>query len=161
MISATPLAEKLQNFFGVFLQFQIGVDIVKGDNPLCLYHYSNRGVYVYASTETILEQALNHIGFLHEKPEDIPICCGDILKIDANGNTTRECFDDSTLGCGTYFNPWYYTGMESMTDETYLDELKSVAAAFGYTPESIDRLHRMGFLPDEIEDFLYENAGVM
>ena len=40
--------------------------------------------------------------------------------------------------------------------DPYLEELKSVARSFGYTPESIDRLLAMGFYPEEVEEFLYE-----
>lgn len=32
--------------------------LVKGDNPLCLYHFPRLGVYLYASTEEILCRAL-------------------------------------------------------------------------------------------------------
>lgn len=32
---------------------------------------------------------------------------------------------------------------------------KSVAAAFGYTPEDIDQLYQEGFTPEELEDALY------
>lgn len=39
-----------------------------------------------------------------------------------------------------------------------LDELKSVAVCYGYTPESINRLIRQGFLPEEIEELLYEES---
>lgn len=36
--------------------------LVKGDNPLCLYHYPRLGVYLYASTEEILRKALRKQG---------------------------------------------------------------------------------------------------
>lgn len=42
----------------------------------------------------------------------------------------------------------------SMPD-SYLEEVKSVASAFGYTPEAIDRLAAMGFSAEELEEFLY------
>ena len=37
----------------------------------------------------------------------------------------------------------------------YLEEIKSVAAAFGYTPDEIDELAEEGFSPEELEEFLY------
>ena len=43
-----------------------------------------------------------------------------------------------------------------MSDDSYIDELKSVAGAFGYSPDMVDELTREGFLPEEIEEFLYE-----
>ena len=46
-----PPAEKLQNFFGVFLQFQIGVD--KESNPRTEYELHKEGVvYVYKISKT-------------------------------------------------------------------------------------------------------------
>lgn len=39
--------------------------------------------------------------------------------------------------------------------DCYLDEIKSVAAAFGYTPEAIDRLASMGFSAEDLKGFLY------
>lgn len=156
-------AEQLMGSFTLtVLDEQDNLYFVKGDNPLCLYHYLKRGVYIYASTEMILDRALQQIRFLDEDPEEIPLHCGDILKIDAKGSTTRERFDDSTLCCGAYFRPWSYcAGPWSAADKAYLDELKSVAASFGYTPESIDQLVRRGFPPEDIEEFLYEGIGVI
>ena len=43
-----------------------------------------------------------------------------------------------------------------LSDRQYLDEIKSVAMSFGFTPEEIDRLSSQGFSPDEIEELLYE-----
>jgi len=34
--------------------------------------------------------------------------------------------------------------------DSYLEEVKSVASAFGYTPEAIDRLAAMGFSAEEL-----------
>ena len=35
---------------------------IKGDNPICLYHYPEWGLYVYASTEKILRTARGSFG---------------------------------------------------------------------------------------------------
>lgn len=40
-------------------------------------------------------------------------------------------------------------------DSCYWDDLKSVAPAFGYTPDDIDALAAEGFSPEELEEFLY------
>lgn len=39
-----------------------------------------------------------------------------------------------------------------------MDELKSVACYYGFSPESVDRLLESGFSTDDIEEFLYEGA---
>ena len=39
--------------------------------------------------------------------------------------------------------------------EVALDELKTVALAFGYSPEDVDLLAAQGFTADELEDLFY------
>ena len=86
-----------------------------------------------------------------------------ILRIDEAGKITRSQFDDSNL-----FSSWHgliwrnypYGSRQKATPqlaipESYLEEVKSVASAFGYTPETIDRLAAMGFSAEELEEFLY------
>ncbi len=135
--------------------------IIRGDNPLCLFHFKHAGVYVYASTEEILRKALSKAKVIRETPKPIEINCGDILRIDADGQITRDQFNTSRLFSSRYYFRPYSTGWDSLQlaldDETdlYLDELKAVATAFGYTPEMIDRLVARGFTPEDIEELLY------
>ena len=42
-----------------------------------------------------------------------------------------------------------------LPEPRYLEQLKSVAASFGYTAEQIDQLLLEGWSTDEIEDALY------
>ena len=37
----------------------------------------------------------------------------------------------------------------------YIEDLKSVAAYQGYSPEDIDELLENGFAPEEIEEYIY------
>ena len=81
---------------------------------------------------------------------------GDILRIDAKGQRLLHRFDDTKLyDYMGYLNCWPTCGTVRLTagDRAYLDELKAVASAYGYSPESIDRLASHGFLPEEIEEF--------
>ena len=39
--------------------------------------------------------------------------------------------------------------------ENHLDEIKAVAAMFGYTPEDIDAMAEQGLTPEDLEDWLY------
>ena len=54
--SLRKVAEQVQGTF-VFtvLDAQDNLYFVHGDNPLCLYHFPKQGIYVYASTQSILE----------------------------------------------------------------------------------------------------------
>lgn len=136
--------------------------IVKGNNPICLLHFPSLGLYLYASTEEILHRAMSQMDLGTYKPCRIPLDCGDILRIDRDGALTRSEFDDyrlfarwrSPLWDMSYRYPWKEAQI-SVPEESYLDEIKSVASAFGYAPEEIDRLAEMGFSPEELEDYLY------
>ena len=134
---------------------------VKGDSPMCLYYYPGCGVYLYASTESILNRALVQLDLHLGRPEQIVLDCGDILKITHTGKREMGTFETSS-----FLDPWDDCSLRPVQTEErsgsctvereYLEELKSVAAYYGYAPESIDRLLDSGFSTDEIEEFLYE-----
>ena len=153
--SLKRMAEDLMGSFTItVLDTQDNVYFVRGDNPMALYHFPRLGLYMYASTEPILQEALKRLSLSGEMAVLIDLRCGDLLKIDHAGIMTRTRFDDSNL-C-TYY-PMYsscYT-FDSYGRSTYIDDLKSVARCFGFEPESVDRLLHLGFQPEEIEEFMY------
>ena len=126
---------------------------VKGDNPMCIYHYPNLGVYLYASTEEILKAALRKLPFRLGRPDRIDIFCGQILCIDAEGHISRSSFDDRNL-YNRLYAPWYSWEPQN-TEDSYIEDLKSVAAFFGYTPDDVDFLLQQGYTTDDIEELLY------
>ena len=136
--------------------------IVKGDNPLCLLHFPSLGLYLYASTEEILRRAISQMDLDTCKSCRIPLDCGEILRIGRDGALTRSQFDDYRLFARwrasiwdmPYHRPWKERELPAPEDN-YLKEVKSVASAFGYAPEEIDRLARLGFSLEELEEFLY------
>lgn len=156
------MAEQVEGTFTfTVLDQKENLYFVKGDNPLCLYHYPKYGVYLYASTEAILTRALNRLHLSLGKPESIELDCGDILKITSFGRQTMESFDASHLvqfwGCWPMYPVRERTYDKVLTEkQEYLNELKSVACYYGFSPESIDRLLESGFSTDDIEEFLYE-----
>lgn len=125
--------------------------IVRGDNPLCLYYFPKQKLYLYASTEDILQQALRRSRLPLGEHNRVPVDCGRILKITCTGGLARGAFDDSNLLAGLSW-PRYPAQPAA---GSYLDALKSVAAAFGYRPEDMDALAAQGFSPEELEEFLY------
>ncbi len=160
--SLRKMAEQLEGSFTfTVLSGADDLYIIKGDNPMCLYHFPSRGLYLYASTEEILRQAIRHLRFQIGKSIKIPMLCGEILQVSATGHIVREQFDDSRLFSPyvdprwqRFFPPWEKQPIVT-SDSLYLNELKSVAPAFGYTPDQIDALAAEGFSPEELEDFLY------
>ena len=59
--------------------------IVKGNNPMHLIHFEELGIYVYASTESIMKKALKKVVFNNLKFKILNVEEGDIFKIDQNG----------------------------------------------------------------------------
>ena len=158
------MAEQVEGTFSfTVLDEHENLYFVKGDNPLCLYHYPRHGVYIYASTEAILTRALNRLRLPLGKHERITLECGDILKITASGQQAMAAFDASNL-----ILPWGYWPLwpdsrknptkNQTAEKEYLDELKSVACCYGYSPEAVDRMLASGFTTDEVEEFLYERG---
>ena len=166
--SLQHMAEALDGSFTItVLDAKNNLYLVKGNNPLTVLLLPDFGCYLYASTEEILYNALDSLGMTDVNAADIEITPGDIMRIDAKGQRSVSHFDDSKLYCSQYtFWPHWSRGTRADTflanrepiDQIYLDELKSVASYYGYTPESIDRLIRQGFLPEEIEELLYEEG---
>lgn len=159
------MAEQLLGTFTfTILDSQDNLYIVKGDNPFCLLRYPSLGLYLYASTSEVLQKALKHMELPAEKPIKIQICCGEIVRIDKAGKIKRSEFDDTNLCrwdipiCTPYLCSQGKPRKSAAAECGYLDSLKSVASAFGYTSETVDRLVNHGFMPEEIEEFLYEGG---
>lgn len=133
---------------------------VRGDNPMCIYHYPALGLYIYASTEAILQTALKHLPFRLSKPFRIDIDCGEILRIDKMGKQAVETF---TFKNTRWDYLWDYTAVSAKSADThaaqarnsYLNDLKLVASCYGYMPQYIDYLLEEGFDFDSIEDILF------
>lgn len=135
--------------------------IVKGDSPMCLYWFPEYGVYLYDSTEEILNKALQRSGLSLGTPTRISLSCGEILQISSSGEISRGEFDNPYLYY-SHWSPYYWSDKCSSTRQKfqpyldgYLNMIKSIAMAFGYFPEDIDQLCDLGFTPEEIEEYLY------
>lgn len=155
------MAEALEGTFCItMLTEQDELYFVKGNNPMCIYHYPAAKLYVYASTEEILKKAMLQAKLRLGKAEKINLFSGEILRIDAKGKITRSHFDDSRL-YSAYSFPWSkWEGYETVKrpyadDSNYLEDLKSVAVFYGLYPEDIDALIEDGMDPMEIEELLY------
>ncbi len=156
------MAEKLEGSFTItVLSGKDDLYFIKGDNPLCLYHYPERGLYVYASTEEILRTALRRLPFALGTPVRVDLTCGDILRIDKQGHQDRSNFDTSKLFHRMY-EPWMDFGFHGSVnrvsngvEDSYLEDLKSIALFYGFYPEEIDKLLADGFTTDDIEEMFY------
>ena len=153
-------AEAVEGSFSfTVLSEQDDLYLIKGDSPLTIVHFPAAGVYVYASTAEILNKALARCGNWLGRAEKVDIAMGDIVKIDNNGRITRGIFDASKF----YRSSWGYWDTSLYprlphSEEEHLALLKSVAKAFGFTGEMVDRLLEQGFSTDDIEEILYEGS---
>ena len=148
------------SFTYTVLDSQAQLFIVRGNNPFCLYHFPAQGIYVYASTKEILTAALRkfrkHIPF--GSFEEITVKEGEILRLSTDGFRKMQTFSlDFLLPLSAYLPLCSFAFDPRNTRSTsYVDELKSVAGAFGYLPEDVDALLADGFMPEEIEECFYE-----
>ena len=151
------MAEQVEGSFTfTVLTDRDGLYFVKGDSPLCLVLFPDTGVYVYASTEEILNTTLLGFERLLGRSQRIQTDCGEIIKIDRKGRLSRSTFDAAALYCnhwGCY--SFSLADHHPQTERESVRVLKSIAATFGYTDEMIDRLFDRGFTTDEIEEWLY------
>ena len=165
--SLAKMAETIRGSFTfTILDNTDNLHFIKGDNPLCIYHFVNRGFYIYASTTEIADKALRRLGLDKKKHEEIPSRCGDILKIDKTGNISTSRFDTSGIYSqySGYFRPYSYSLFEEEEreyDDDYILVLKNIASSFGYRPEDIDTMLMEGYSLDEIEDFFYDGEKML
>lgn len=158
--SLAKMAEQVEGSFSfAVLDEQDALWIVKGDSPLSIAYFPERGVYVYASTVEILNKALTRCGKQLGHRRTVEVEMGDLLKIDRRGHITRATFDASKL-CRPSWEYWSSSlyAEPLKTESEHIRLLKSVARAFGFTGEMIDRLLDQGFTTDDIEEILYEGT---
>ncbi|MBQ8181972.1 MAG: hypothetical protein IJ010_08400 [Ruminococcus sp.] len=91
--SLAQMAEDVSgNFTFTLLDAENSLYFVKGSSPLYLIHFPLIGLYVYASTQSIMEKTLKACGLLRFDYEVLDVKNGDILKIDARGNLSGLSF---------------------------------------------------------------------
>jgi glutamine phosphoribosylpyrophosphate amidotransferase len=154
--------------------------LVKGDNPLTVLHFPKLQMYVYASTSSILMGALVECDTLCREIVEknfvqIPVECGDIVRVTACGEVLRDRFEYeygyygrydwraySTHGSTGSVGGWTdykapKTPILGMEERIYLAQIKQLARSIGYDDSDIDEWLEAGFSLDEIADWLYED----
>ena len=135
--------------------------LVKGNNPLTLYHFPALGLYVYASTKSILDNALKNVN-LNGKHCEVDISEGEILEINSAGNLSRSTFTMQDY-IHTMFNPYNWDQLDYakwwMEDERE-ELLLEYCGTFGVSEEEVELLLEVGYDPDEIEELLMDTAAM-
>ena len=146
--SIKKMAELIEgSFVFTILRNDNTLFLVKGNNPLTIYHFSKLGIYVYASTKSILDNALQQVN-LSDKCCEIDVSEGEILEIASNRKLSKTTFamQDYTH---SVFNP--YNWYEAEEQEEFLLEC---CRMFGVSEEDVYLLLDYGFSADEIEEML-------
>lgn len=159
--SLQSMAESVQgNFTFTVLDAENSLYIIKGNNPMCLLHFANLGLYVYASTESILAKALKKINLLNVPFSKIEVTQGEILRISSDGSLTRSKFkvqdNFDSIAWMQYAYDWeddYYTQQEQL--------LLEMCGCYGITEDDVILLLDYGYTADEIEDMLLDSTLIL
>ena len=135
--------------------------LVKGNNPLTLYHFPKIGLYVYASTKSILDNALKKVK-LNDKHCEVDISEGEILEINSAGNLSRSTFTMQDY-IHSLFNPYNWDQLDYakwwMEDERE-ELLLEYCGTFGVSEEEVQLLLEVGYDPDEIEELIMDTTAM-
>ena len=123
--------------------------LVKGNNPLTLYHFPALGLYVYASTKTILDNALQQVN-LSDKCFEIDVSECEIIEIAANGKHSKTTFAMQN----SVFSPYNWDDLNWYEAEEQEECLLECCRMFGVSEEDVYLLLDYGFSADEIEEML-------
>ena len=141
------------NFTFTALDEENSLYIIKGSNPMCLLHFEMLGIYVYASTESIMKNALRKVNMLSFLYTRIETAHGDIIKIDKNGTITRSEFEGKEdfryASFMRYYDDWeddYYNKHEQL--------LLDMCGCYGVDEDDVSMLLDYCYSADEIEDML-------
>ena len=153
--SLREMAETVEgNFTFSALDEHNSLYIVKGSNPICLLHFPVLGLYVYASTESIMKKALQKVGLNKFAMERVETNEGDILRIDRNGEITRSEFESKIYR--SKHGSWY-----DYDDSSYYgiheEMLLTYCTFYGVDSSDVELLLEYGYTCDEIEDMLADH----
>ena len=127
--------------------------IIKGSNPMCLLHFPAQGLYVYASTESIMKNALKRVGLHKFAYERVQTEEGNILRIDKTGAIERAEFEPrlfrSRYGGWHDWEEEYYSVHEEL--------LLAYCGCYGVDTSDVELLLEFGYSCDEIELMLTDH----
>ena len=150
--SLKSMAEDVEgNFTFTILDEENSLYIIKGSSPMFLIHFESLGLYVYASTESIMMNALKKVGIHKFTFSEIETFDGDIIIIDKSGNITRSEFD---IYSNFKYNSWYdyYDYYDYYNEHEQI--LLEMCNCYGVDEDDILLLLDYGYTAEEIENML-------
>ncbi len=128
--------------------------LVRGNNPLTLYHFPKLGIYVYASTKGILDNALQKVN-LSDRCYEVDVSEGEIVEITPDGKLSRNAFTMQDY-IHTMYNPYNWNHVDWYESDEQEELLLEYCSMFGVPEEDVYLLLDYGYAPDEIEELLMD-----
>lgn len=158
-----PFSFKAAKWNGIYKEIEefLGIDsysihFVGNQDDMCLLHFKDIGLYVYASTESIMKNALRRIGLHKIASEPIKTDEGDILRIDKHGDITRSQFQPAPKYSHFSSDKWWYG------DDCYYGEHEEMlflyCNCFGVDTADVELLLEYGYTPSEVEEMLTDHS---
>ena len=152
--SLKNMAETVEgNFTFSVLDQNNNLYIIKGSNPMCLLHFPALGLYVYASTESIMKNALKRVGLHKFAYERVQTDEGDILRIDKNGVIDKSEFEPRMFR--SRYGGWHDWKEEYFSVHEEL--LLAYCGCYGVDSSDVELLLEFGYSCDEIEEMLADH----
>ena len=120
-----------------------------------LLHFETIGLYIYASTETIMKKALKQLGLYKFESKRIDTEEGDILRIDRNGKITRSQFEPKLYR--SKYMSWYDDDLSSYYS-MHEEILLAYCGCCGVDSSDVELLLEYGYTCDEVEDMLADQS---
>lgn len=152
--SLKSMAETVQgNFTFTVLDEDNSLYIIKGSNPMFLLHFEMLGIYIYASTESIMKNALKKVGLNNFPYTKVETVHGNIIRIDSKGFLSRSEFEKKEDFRYASFMRYY----DDREDDYYTQHeqlLLEMCNCYGVDEDDVILLLDYGYSADEIEDML-------
>ena len=158
------IARMSEAVYGSFVFTMLNEDntlyISKGENPLCLLHFKELGLYVYSSTTEIMAKTLSRCFLKKHDFDVVKVDEGEIICIDSKGELERGCFMPDknnygyTFGLGKQRSCW--SDYFDYLDDVEQGDLFDVCSSFGLSQDDLILLYEMGYDDEEIEAMLYD-----
>jgi glucosamine 6-phosphate synthetase-like amidotransferase/phosphosugar isomerase protein len=157
--SIAEMCELLDGSFTITVLDRNALYIARGNNPICVYHFPELGVFVYASTEELLQKGLAKSVLNGAKFEPVEVAQGEIVRIDRRGEVTRTLFENLNL-LQSGWNYYSYLGDFECTSQKRSDHTEVVfeyARSLGVDERELELLLNSGFDAADLEDLLYDD----
>ena len=126
--------------------------LVRGNNPLTLYHFPELKLYIYSSTKEILQKAVLFSN-LRGAADNITINEGDIVEISPDGKLSISQF---SMNERDEWHSWWQMYCDGWGTETDLNnaDILDICGYYGIEREKVELLLSYGYSLDELEELL-------